>query len=388
MFFLARLLTVKQFGVFTFSMVFANLLVLIVEYGYNIKLSKDTARDKENISKMTSDSVIVKLFLAVIGLIVLSIIKTTTAYLDNSDFNIIIIMSFAAIFNSFANHFMIPFRSIDRFDIESKFVFFNNISIFLGSVIVTYFFRDVLYLALVFCCVKFIFCLVSYLFFQRKFKMKFSRINLWENLRVGLPYAVHVAVGAMYLNVDTLILKKYITTSEIGIYQAGMRAMGAATMLMGLMNTVLLPRFSAMANDKIQLHKIAVFFNRITLLIGFFIAVMITVFSEQLINIVYSSKFISLNKYVWMFALIIFLRYAGNIYGTLLTISDKQKVRTFGVVMTLLFIVFADLYVIPNYGIYGALSVLLIAHILLNIVYIVFAHREFKTFFILKSKKG
>ena len=41
-FFLARLLSVEDFGVFTYSLVFANILVLIVEYGYNFFVNQES----------------------------------------------------------------------------------------------------------------------------------------------------------------------------------------------------------------------------------------------------------------------------------------------------------------------------------------------------------
>ena len=60
-FILARLLTLNNFGEFIYSLVFANLLVLIIEYGYSLKLSKDTAKNQSDISILTGTAIKVKL---------------------------------------------------------------------------------------------------------------------------------------------------------------------------------------------------------------------------------------------------------------------------------------------------------------------------------------
>lgn len=383
LFFLARLLSIEQFGVFMYSMVFTRLLVLVVDYGYEIKLSKDTAKDKKNISKLTSEAVVIKVFLTFLSFFILYIIKFT-GYLDDGNFKVILILYFSFVFNSFANHFLIPLRSIDRFDIESKLVFFENSLLFSSSIIITFFFKDITLLAITFAFTKLLFLVISSSIFYKKYKFNYSRKGLLKKCKEGIPYAIHIAIGTIYLNIDTMILKRYVSDTEIGIYQAGMHALGAATILLTLLNTVLLPKLSSTLNNKQQFNKIVVVFNRFVFLWGLFTAIIITIFSKNLIKLVYSNKFLELDKYVWLFAIIIFLRYFGSIYGILLTISEKQKIRTIGVTLTLFFVFIVDLFIIPKYKIYGALYVLILAHILLNYIYIFYSYKEFKSLFFFK----
>ena len=74
-FFLARILTINDFGIFTYSLVFSNILVLIVEYGYNIKLSKDTAKNPSRISQITFKAFKVKILLILPVLFILSMLN-------------------------------------------------------------------------------------------------------------------------------------------------------------------------------------------------------------------------------------------------------------------------------------------------------------------------
>ena len=380
-FILARLLTLNNFGEFIYSLVFANLLVLIIEYGYSLKLSKDTAKNQSDISILTGTAIKVKLSLLIILIIVLLILGIFE-YPDPTTYKILFILSISSVFNSFANHFLIPYRSIDRFDVEAKYVFINNVLLFGIVSLVAYFSRNITAIALGFLCVRIIYSTITVRRFIADFGFKSIPVNLLAELKQTFPYAVHIAVGAMYLNIDTIILREFVSNSDIGIYQAGMRAMVAATLGLEILNSVLIPKLSSLvAEKKDQLIKLSTKFNLLTIMGGIVIALIVNIFSNQLIYLVYGEKFLRLSDYVIYFSIIIFLRYFGVIYGALLTISDKQKIRTYGVLFTLLFIIIVDLFVIPTYELYGALYTLIAAHIILNTIYFYFAYKEYRTSF-------
>lgn len=381
-FILARLLTVSDFGILTYSLVFANLLVLIIEYGYSLKLSKDTAKNLNDISILTWTAIKVKLSLLIFVIVVLFILGIFE-YPDRITYKIIFIFSISSVFSSFANHFLIPYKSIDRFDVEAKYVFINNIILFGIVSMIAFFTRNITTIALGFLCVRIIYSTFTVRRFVADFGLNFDTVNLFTELKQTFPYAVHIAVGAMYLSVDTIILKEFVSNADIGIYQAGMRAMAAATIGLGILNSVLVPKLSSLvAQKKDQLIKLSTKFNLLVIVGGIVIALIVNVCSNQLIYLVYGEKFSRLSHYVLYFSIIIFLRYFGVVYGTLLTISDKQKIRTYGVLFTLLLIIIVDLLVVPTYKLYGALYTLIAAHIILDTIYFYFACKEYKTSFL------
>ena len=380
-FILARLLTLSAFGILTYSIVFANLLVLIIEYGYELKLSKDTARNLNDIGILTWRAVKVKLLLLIFVIIILFILGIFS-YPDPTTYKIIFILCISSVFNSFAKHFLIPYRSVDRFDVEAKYVFINNILLFWVVALIAYSSRNITAIALGFLCVKIIYSTLTVRKFISDFGFKFDTVNLFDELKQTFPYAVHIAVGALYLNIDTIILRAFVSNSEIGIYQAGMRAMAATTIGLGILNSVLIPKLSSLVDkSKDQLIELSTKFNLVAFILGVLIAFIVNIFSNELIYLVYGEKFSTLSNYVIYFSIIIFLRYFGVVYGALLTISDKQKIRTYGVLFTLLFIIVVDLFVIPTYELYGALYTLIAAHIILNTIYFYFAYKEYRTSF-------
>ncbi len=378
----AQLLTLSDFGILTYSLVFASLLVLIIEYGYNLKLSKDTARNPNDISILTWSSIKVKLSLLIIFIIVLSILGLYE-YPDPSTYKILFLLSAASVFNSFGNHFLIPYRSIDRFDIEAQYVFINNILLFSFVSFIAYYSQNITYIALGILSVRIAFSIFTIRRFINDYGLKYSTVNIFGELRQTFPYALHVAVGTMYLNIDTIILREFVSNSEIGIYQAGMRAMFAATFGIEILNSVMIPKLSSfVGKNKELLIQLATKCNLLNIFGGIILAISVNVFSNELISLVYGEQFSELSNYVIYFSIIIIFRYLAVVYGAMLTISDKQKERTYSVLFTFLFIVVVDLFIIPLYGLYGALYTLIAAHIILNIIYFYFIYREYKTFFI------
>jgi len=382
-FFLARLLSVEDFGVLTYSLVFANILVLIVEYGYNLKLSKDTAKEPEKISEITFKAVRVKMILIIPLLFVVGILWGI-GFIEFKSFQILLALTISSIFNSFANHFLISYRSINKFNIETIYIFINNLSILCLVTYVAYAYNDLLLIAITFMCIKFLFMIATFIRFKNDFGILFDKLDIKKELAKTFPYAIHIAVGAMYLNVDTLILKEYVGDYQIGIYQAGMRALVAATIGLAVINTVLVPKLASLSSNRNTLVSLATFYNKYIMIFGLFVALIINLFDKELINLVFGEKFTDLTQYVFLFSVIIFMRYFGSIYGTLLTISDNQKIRTIGVTITLVLIIILDLFLIPIYGLYGALYSLIIAHILLNGIYIYFSYKEYNTFYLKK----
>ena len=381
-FILTKSLTINDFGVFSYSLVFASILVLIIDYGYSIKLVKNIARTKNKISDLTINSIKIKLLLtALVFFFILILYKIQ--YPDIETSKIIFILTLSLIFNSFANHFLIPYKAIDRFDIEAIYIFIFNVLLLLFVSFISYNYKNVFYVSLAYLFSNILFLLCTFNKFRSDYSMKYSKVYYLSELLNTLPYAIHIAIGTLYLSIDTLILKMFVSNTEIAIYQAGMRAMVASTIGITIISSVMIPKFSELfLNQKQSLIELSTKINFVAIALGIIIAILINMFSNFLIPYIYGLEYVALENYVFYFTIIIFLRYFGLVYGILLTISENQKVRTYGVLATLIFIIILDFIIVPIYYIKGALFILVCAHIILNFIYFYFTYLEFNTTFL------
>ena len=58
--------------------------------------------------------------------------------------------------------------------------------------------------------------------------MILDKESLTGTLSKGFPYAVHLFVGTLFLQVDTLVIQQVMGASAVGLYQGGMRLLFGA----------------------------------------------------------------------------------------------------------------------------------------------------------------
>ena len=185
-------------------------------------------------------------------------------------------------------------------------------------------------------------------------------------------------IGGMYLNFDTIIIEKFVSIEEIGIYRSGINMILASTIILSIINNVALPTISSLRTKQLIL-KTATKYNVRTIILGALIALFFILFKKQIIIILFGEKFLILLSYSYYIMGILFLRYLGSIYGLLLTISDKQTVRVVCVALTLLIIVILDYFLIPTMKLEGAFLSMLIGHVFLVALYMIFTFKEYNS---------
>ncbi len=386
LFVLARFLTVSQFGIVAFSLVVANLLGLVTEYGFSLLISKETGKDVQKTHWYVSGSLQVKTIISLLLLLFLWILFESGAL--KPDYRAPIFIFFLSnIFNAWMNSFLVPFRSVNRFDVEALFMALVNIGIFLACVgLIVFGGFDIMAAPIAFLFVRLLVLPLVVLRFKKQFGLQIVKVPIAALLSRAFPYAGHMFIGSLFLNVDTIILERFVSQYDIGIYQAGIRLVVAAGLLLDVLANVLVPKFARRLKDGDNLDEI----RRYNIgIIGFalVLAVALYLFSNVIIQLLYGSNFQPLVAYMPWFVGIIFIRYIGVLYGILLTLSENQRIRFIGLIISLAFIVLVDLIVIPVYGIIGALWVLLAGHLLLLSMYVLFARREYGTLF-LRGRKS
>jgi O-antigen/teichoic acid export membrane protein len=89
----------------------------------------------------------------------------------------------------------------------------------------------------------------------------------------------------------------------------------------------------------------------------------------------FSKEYLVLETSIVLILLIILLRYIGIVPGIILTSYGKQIIRARAVVISIIFSIILNFILIPIYGMKGAFLASLVAHIVLNIIYVFFAHK-------------
>jgi len=372
-FILSRFLSVEFFGVFTYSLVVAAFFVLVVDYGFDLQLSRDTALESKNISRCVTTAARLKFILVPVAPVALFFF-VWTGVVPETDVSVILVLILAQTAFSFQKIFLVPYRSVQNYRFEFTFSIVSEASLLLFCLFAMIYHANVFNISVAFCASRVASAFLAAVLFHKHFRFKIVSIKFLNQMRNGFPFFVHLALASIYLSIDTLIMRNYVSTFDLGIYQAGIRAMIAACLLASISQNVILPHLARLLNDTVHFRREARKYLIYTNLLGGIIALLVWWFKTPLITMVFGSNFSPLEAVVPHFAAIIFLRYQGSYYGVFLTLQGEQGKRAVAVALTVLLVIVFDLWAIPRYGIQGAATVLLGAHIFLNSIYIFFRY--------------
>jgi len=377
------MLGTEGFGIFTYALTVSTILVLIVDYGFNIKFLKDLGPRNQDVRPHLSNILAAKALLAAVVAVValaLSFWPSLTAL----EYRVVMLLAGGQVLSSFATASLLPYKCVDRFDVEAKYVCVDSLATFVLCIGAAAVWRRVDVVALAYVVSKVVFlllagarCVGDYGWGGAGWR------TVWTELVTGFPYATHVFVGSVYLSVDTLLLKEFVSVAEVGIYQAGMRLVVSSSMLLTVINSVLTPRLAQLrASHDVRLYAEGRQWLLVAGAVGGALGAWLVLFPALTVRLLYGPEYLKIAPLLWIFGVVIFLRSVGAVYGVLLTIAERQGLRTIGVVATLGCIVGADLWLIPRHKLEGAAWALLTAHVLLTLFYSWSVRAEFGSLFI------
>jgi O-antigen/teichoic acid export membrane protein len=387
-FILARVWGVNQFGTFMFSYTLSNLLVIILDYGYSLNLVKIIANKRKKVRDYTRAALYSKNILFILVLTISCILYFFYPGFNSLDSMVVFItLLIAAILNSYAIFFNLPLRAFEYFKEESLLSLITNLfnGIFV-VVLLLYEIDSLLNISLAFLLSKIIYFVLS----VWTYKYKFNSYSLGNEDPVtpkkmiveGIPYAIHVIVGTLYFQVDTIIVQLFEGEFGVGQYQAAMRVFVGGLLISDVLNSVYLSRLSRVMANKEDFKKYALQLNFISISIGLMIGSFIFFFSDTIVYLLYGKAYDSVSGVLKLFAISLFLRYTGAMYGVLLTISNRQKVRSAAVTFALILNMALNTFLIPIYHLYGAAIAGIITVLFLNLTYVYFIYKEYKSLFI------
>ena len=375
-FYVAKNVSVTDFGAFSLAFLIYSLCVLFIDYGFNLKGLILNKIEVDKVNYEISSMILAKILLVLVLTVIMVFFFSQSNY--NVDTNsYILILSLAAIPNSFGLFFLNKFKIINKYDKEAKGFFLQGFVLLLSVVIFTYF-KKTGVLCFVFSIllskiVFFIYGLFSYLN-SDYFTFKMTGLNVAvKSIRYSFPFATHLILGALIIYIDTIVLSSLSNLSDVALYQSGMRIIMASLLVSVILSDAFIPIMSNLNNNTQKAQKIML--NLFELVLVFLILLVITLFyfKNTIILLLYSLDYVELERYFLYIIGIITLRYIGIVPGILLTSSGKQNIRAKAVIFSVVCSVILNYLFIPLFNIEGAFLSSFFAHLILNIIYLYYA---------------
>jgi O-antigen/teichoic acid export membrane protein len=360
-----RYLGPEQFGLLSYAISFYGLFSTISILG----LENISIRELVKYPGRRDDILGSAFLLRLIGGIVTIILIALTLFISGEPTEIsilILIISTSAIFQSFS---VIDYYF--RAEVKAKY----SVYVMMASVLFTSLLKILLiilkapliYFAIVL-SVEFFAMAAGFLLVYKYNKLKIINWNFREETAMNLlkdswPLILSGLVIAIYTKIDQVMIKNMLDSKELGNYAAAVRLSEAWYFIpIALTNSL----FPAIVNAKKLSNKF--YLNRMQKLydilawIAITIAVPVSIFSGDIINIIFGSEFQSaapvLTIYIWA-GVAVFLGVASSQY---LITENFTKLSFFRTLIGMVINVILNLVLIPKYGIIGAAYATLISY--------------------------
>ncbi|MFJ8067873.1 oligosaccharide flippase family protein [Peribacillus sp. NPDC096447] len=365
---IARALSINDFGKLMYFYTISIIVNIFVDYGFNLYTVKEMAKNKQNWQKVFTESLNAKIFLTIIC----TILFIPLFLIYKEDILILFFFFGTGIFTSYINYILLPFRILDKYKFETNFSILSNVLLFIIVLILSLVSHNVIFVSFSFFFSRILVLILLIIVIKKEINLSFAiKINFaisYKVLKRNISYGIHLIVGTLYFQVDTIILNYFSDFINVANYQSAFRIIMAGLIFTDVLSNILLPKIATIQSYEILIAYVKKFKN-LLMVFGLLIGLVLFLSSEMIIKIIYGDGFEDSVLIMKVLCLMLLFRYLITIDGMILTVLDKQKVRsTIAIIGLLLNIIFSVIFV-NGYGAIGAAFASVLTSFILLIIY-------------------
>ena len=227
--YLTRVLTVETFGAIAFTKAIISYLFLIVDFGFMLSATKEVVealQSKKKIGEIVGNTTVARLFLSIIGLVVMVALTTTVELLDG--FLLYMILSYVSVVLSIF-FFEFLFRGMSMMHVITyRFITMRTISTSLMFVFVRSD-EHILWIPILDILGTVIALLLVY-WEMRKLELKVSITNftdIWRSIKSSSLYFLSQASSLSFSALNTLLLGIMLSAREIAYWSISLQLINA-----------------------------------------------------------------------------------------------------------------------------------------------------------------
>ena len=293
--YLVRVLGPEKFGLISFAQAFIGYFMILTDYGFNLSATREIAiyrEDKERISEIFSSVMVIKFFLFLLSLGIMSAIIFTFEKF-RQDWEI-----YYLTFGMVLGQVLFPvwfFQGMERMkyitflNILAKLIFTIAIFVFVRKV------EDYLYVPFLNSSGFIVAGVLGLWIILKDFGIKF-KMPSWEGVKHEFKNGWHIFISTIsinfYKNNSILILGLFANNEIVGYFTIAKRLIDLLNQIAGVISQTIYPYVSKQIN--IDYQKTIHFLQKVGLLIAFYtfvFGVILFVFSSKIIYIISGNYF-------------------------------------------------------------------------------------------------
>ena len=365
----ARFYGLEVFGQFTTAHLLATLFLTIADFGLDVLLTTEVARQPSEAASLLRRFFSTKLALSIFAIAGMCGITLVHDFSDGAR-RLIYIFSFSVAFTALTNFFFALFKGFEQLQHQTRIAFVQNLVMLTALLVCVFYQASIEWFAGVYTGTRLLGLGAAALTAKRLMRLPAFTINVAEWMQVlkqGWSFGVHLVCTVVFFQIDTFLLSLWKGDHAVGIYQAVIKLVGLSLILPDVIINALLPVFARFhREDQAQWRQLGKLLNKTLLLLALPIALALAVYADPLIALLYGGEeFAAAVPIMRVAALIIILRFVLETYSITLLTSGRQLSRMAITMLVTAAAIALNIYVVPHYGAYGAAWVAVITNLLL-----------------------
>ena len=291
----ARILGQKSFGVFSFALSLSSIFEMVVDFGLNVLVARDLARDRSRSAVYLPHLLGWKMILSAVALMLL----VATVYIMGKDSQtrlVTYIMGTAIVLRSFKATSHAFFQSHERFDLLLLTTYIERVLILVFGVAVLFITHSLIAFAASFALVRIPDVLISYYMVHRhiapvRIGLNSKTIRLLQIAAV--PFGLNAFINTTYWQIGTVMLSWMRPAAEVGLYSAGFRIYEGLTLFPTILGTALLPRLSKLyADEREKFRSVALQSLRYLAIGAFPLIISFGILTPQIVSLLFGRSYL------------------------------------------------------------------------------------------------
>lgn len=379
---MARFFSEYTFGQFTYAHTLATTFILFADFGFDVLLTTEVARNRKNAEIIFSKYFSIKFLLTSISFLVMWFLILLK---NNEEQGFLITSVFTAfmVFSTLTNFFNALLRGFEKLNYESIVSLVSNILLIILIILLIIINAHPFLFALSFVLTRGI-GLITSIFLAKKLISKVIVKISFENFRDSFikvfDFGMVIIFAGLLFQLDTVLIGLFLNDLQVGIYQAAVKIIMLPLIIPSILFNAILPMLAKFnAENEKKWASLSYYMNKILILLSAPISVIIFVYPEQILNIVYGyGKFNQAIPILKIFAFVLFVRFFYDTYGYMLTTSNRQRTQMFVLIIAISINFLCDLLIIPKFGVIGVALISLLTNMILAFGYCYFNFIFFK----------
>lgn len=370
---IARLYGTEAFGRFTAAHVYLTLFLPLADFGLDLLLASEIARDRFQAVSLFRRLISVKLITGSVATLAMCSIAFVSGMSAGTTV-MTILLSVSVLGTTLSTFFYAVCRGFEELHHEMRVTAIQQAVMLVALIGLGISGVPIIWVAAAFVASRLLGLVLIARTVRHRFGVHLGHVSFqhWKGSFVqSLPFGMNLLFGALYFQLDTLLIASWLGDHSAGIYQSAMKLVVVVLAVPDVITSALLPVFSRLyVEDRSRWETVVRVSSKTLLYLCLPFVLLFVVYPGVVLSVVYGAReFDQAIPVLETLGVVLLVRFAVEIYGLVLTTTRNQTTRMWIVFAAAILNCGLNIYAIPRYGVLGAAWVSLICNIFVGLSY-------------------